>query len=55
MPKTTAPRTIQLPPVRVEPNLHRDLVAIAAREGRTLTDVIRTYLREAVVKRGQGL
>lgn len=52
MPKTAVPRTLQLPPVRVEPNLHNALAAIAASEGRTVSDVIRTYLREAVAKRG---
>lgn len=48
MPKTATPASIQLPPVRVEPRLHEALVAIAEREGRTITDLMRGYLRTAV-------
>lgn len=49
----TTPRSIALPPVRVEPQLQRALAAIAAKEGRTVSDVIRTYLREAMAERAR--
>ena len=46
----TTLRSIALPPVRVEPKLHKALAIIAAKEGRSLSDVIRSYLREAVAE-----
>ena len=36
--------------VRVPEDLHKALTTIAAREERTITDVVRTYLRRAVRK-----
>ena len=47
------PPSVQLPPVRVEPGLHQALQAIAQEEGRSLSDVVRQYLREQVSKRSQ--
>ena len=47
------PASVQLPPVRVEPRLHQALQAIAQAEDRSLSDVVRHYLREQVSKRSQ--
>ena len=47
------PPSVQLPPVRVEPRLHQALQAIAQEEGRSLSDVVRHYLRDQVAQRSQ--
>jgi predicted HicB family RNase H-like nuclease len=47
------PSSVQLPPVRVEPQLHQALQAIAQEEGRSLSDVVRHYLRDRVAQRLQ--
>ena len=45
------PSSVQLPPVKVEPALKAALDAIALEQGRSLSDVIRCYLRYSVESR----
>lgn len=48
------PASVSLPPVRVEPRLYEAIEAIAHAEGRSLSDVVRTLLREVLAAKEQG-